>query len=121
MSTLTKAAKESGADQVICPHCNSKFATQDLIKLFFRGVLMLLRRGERVTVPNFGIFKAQLLKGRTHATPIMAEGKVSFGDTWVLRFKQSRGARDYLNATAEELAEAEARGEAEDEDGTDED
>jgi nucleoid DNA-binding protein len=98
MSTIQKAAKEAGVDQVICPHCGAKFSTAETIKRFFKGVLELIRRGERVTIPDFGNFKAIIWKGRSHSTPIIPGGKLSFKDTWILKFKQGKNAREFLNA-----------------------
>jgi len=98
MSTIVKAAKEAGVDQVICPHCGSKFSTAETIRRFFTSILELLRRGERVSVPDFGIFKAIIWKGRSHSTPIIPGGTLTFSDTWILKFKQSKKAREFLNA-----------------------
>jgi nucleoid DNA-binding protein len=102
MSTIQKAARHAGVDQVICPHCGSKFSTIDTIKLFFNGVLEMLRRGERVSIPGFGSFNAKLWQGRSHKTPIIPGGVLQFGDTWVVRFKQSKNARTYLNSKPED-------------------
>lgn len=102
MSTIQKAAKYAGVDQVVCPHCGSKFSTIETIKLFFKGVLEMLRRGERVQAPGFGTFSAKLLAGRSYKTPIIPGGELKFSDTWVVRFKQSRFARQYLNPKPED-------------------
>lgn len=102
MSTIQKAAAEAGVDQVICPHCGSKFSTTETIKRFFAGVLEVVRRGERVSVPGFGIFKAILWKGQSHDTPIIPGGKLSYPDIWILKFKQSSTARKFLNAKKED-------------------
>lgn len=101
MSSIDKAAKEAGVDQVVCPHCGSKFPTKDAIKLFFKGILGVLNTGDRVNIPGFGIFTRKLLKGRSHDTPII-KGGLSFTDTWVLRFKQSKIAKGVLNGAEEE-------------------
>lgn len=97
MSNIQKVAKEAGVDNVMCPHCGSKFPTKELIDKFFKGVLELLRRGDRVNIGGFGAFKSALWKGRTHKTPIIPGGVLTFKDTWVVRFKLSGKARDYIN------------------------
>lgn len=103
-STFKKAAKEAGVDQVVCPQCGARFTTGDVIKRFFRGVLELVRRGEHIHIPDFGVFTAKVWKGRSHATPIIPSGQVAFGDTWVLRFKQSKAAKLFLNRSEADAA-----------------
>lgn len=97
MSTIQKAAKEVGVDQVVCPNCGEKFGTIELIERFFDGVIELVRRGDRVRIPALGIFRAVMWKGRVHNSPIIPGGEVKYKDAWVLRFKMSAKARKTLN------------------------
>jgi len=73
-----------------------------LLEEFFGHILKTVKNGEAVRIKNFGTFSAKVYKGRTINSPVIPEGKREFSDNLVLRFHQSSGAKQRLNAEADE-------------------
>jgi len=103
---LKDAAKKAGIQRIKCPGCGNRFDALPLYRRLFEGILVTLKEGNRVNVPQFGIFSRKLLKGRTHKTPVTPSGTVTYKDRFVLRFRQALGARRALNQTEPDPAAA---------------
>jgi nucleoid DNA-binding protein len=95
MSRIINVAKEVGLHPVTCSHCGKATDTDNALDAFFRAILEHVRVGEEVHVKNFGVFRQQILKGRKLNTPLVDVEE--FGDSIVIRFKQSANAKQVLN------------------------
>lgn len=68
----------------------------DLDKLFY-AIVELLSRDAQVRIPNFGVFKRSLYKGRKLTSPVLSGGTIEFGDQWLMRFSSYATAKMVLN------------------------
>jgi nucleoid DNA-binding protein len=106
MKRLEDAAKEAGIHRIDCPHCGRRFNTTDLFKRLFAGIISMVQKGERVNVPQFGIFHLIRYGAKNHKSPVI-RGGVKVEEKLVLKFKQAAGLRRLLNPPG---AAAQARG-----------
>lgn len=61
---LSKLARDSGLNPMVCPHCGRKVRTLSALLLLFRQIVKRLASGEVVRVKGFGTFKTKLRKAR---------------------------------------------------------
>lgn len=97
MASLRKVAEEAGVQMIECPHCKGRISLNRAFKLLFQGMLRLVKAGKHVMVPGFGRFEAKYMHGRSHKTPVVPSGEMTFKGHWVMRFKWSQKARTFLN------------------------
>jgi nucleoid DNA-binding protein len=99
MKNIRTAARRAGVHNIECPHCKRKFNTAQLLDRVFQSILELVRDGEVVNVPRFGIFRAIVMKGRQSKTPMM--NRVGcfaiWGDRKVMKWKMSKHTRRFMN------------------------
>ena len=92
----------------------------EVVTEVFEEILARVKRGDNVRIKGFGTFRAKVYPGRTLTSPTVNDGEpIVFGDSTVLKFKQSQIAKQRLNAPAKAEAkgkksEAKANGEAKD-------
>lgn len=84
------------------PHLGSKADVENTLKSAFGVILERVAKGDTVTIRGFGTFHAKVFKGRTLKSPLMEGGSVDFGDSLVLRFRQSLQAKKTINDIAGE-------------------
>jgi nucleoid DNA-binding protein len=65
-------------------------------RAFLKAILDQLKLGREVRLTGFGTFHPSYLKGKTIKTGIL-EGEQTIEGRTVMRFRQSRVARDYIN------------------------
>jgi hypothetical protein len=95
MANLKDVAGDVGLRAIECK-CGHRINGLEALERMFAHIVELCRVGQEVRIKNFGVFSARLLKGRRLETPINV-GRDRFGDTLILRFHQTTGAKKMLN------------------------
>ncbi len=103
---LTELAAEVGLDTIRCA-CGRRMKGRHALEAFFNRIIEECRNGGEVRIKNFGTFTAKVHRGRKVQSSALAQGEVEFGDSLVLRFHQSVGAKKRLNNADDESARKE--------------
>lgn len=93
---LSDIAAEVGLAAIRCI-CGRKIKGRPALEAFFDRIIEECRDGGEVRIKNFGTFTARLYRGRKVTSPALQKGQIEFGDSLVLRFHQSVGAKKRLN------------------------
>lgn len=96
---LSEIAAEVGLSTIKCL-CGRRTNGRSALEAFFVRIIEVCRDGGEVRIKNFGTFSAKLHKGRKIKSPVLGDGGAEFGDSLVLRFHQSSGAKKRLNKVA---------------------
>lgn len=96
MKSLQDATRVAGVHRIECPQCGKRFSSVALFKRVFGGIAELVKSGERVNIPTFGIFRGLGYAAKKHKSPIIP-GKNTNTDKLVLKFQQSQPLRRFLN------------------------
>jgi hypothetical protein len=100
----TEIAREANLSPMCCGNCGKKIDAGQPLADFFDLILRAIGRGEEVMVPNFGVFRGRLLKGRKLSKGCEEmTGATAFPDTLIIRFHQSLRAREKLRKYNEDF------------------
>jgi len=94
MSGISEVAKDVGLNPIKLDS-GTVVDTSELLTAFFDEIASRCAAGEKVRINGFGTFAVTKYKGRTVKSPVV--GECSFGDTLVLKFKQSTSSKTTMN------------------------
>jgi hypothetical protein len=94
---LDDAAKEAGIHNIECPNCGSKFKTNPMLRRLFLGILELIRTGNIVNIPKFGMFKPGTWTGRNVKCSLDGIDRIEFDDKIIIKFRAADHTRRVLN------------------------
>lgn len=82
-----------GLTSIRCERCGKKHNALPLVRALFEEIVMVCKDGEQLNIDHFGIFQAQVKKGRLHKTSLMKGGEVRYPDAKWLSFRQSKSVK----------------------------
>ena len=90
---IKEVCERIGLTKVRCERCGKTHNALPLIRALFLEIIMQCKDGNKVLIDGFGVFGAQIKKGRLHKTPLMKGGEIYYADRKYLKFRQSTNVK----------------------------